>query len=429
MTEQFVDLTYTEPQHDFMNLTCKYPAFIAGYGTGKSEIMCNQAIQDAHHSASSVIAMYEPTYDLIKLILVPRMEQKLIDAGIRFKYNKSDHIFYSMSTDCGDFILRTMDNPARIIGYESYRAHVDEIDTLTTEKAKDVWNKIIARNRQSPDDIPVEYQIEGKRGILMPYNRVSAYSTPEGFKFAYKKWGKNPSKNYQMIQASTRTNPFLPDDYIDGLTETYGDTPLLEAYIEGNFVNLTSGQVYYSFDRKLNNTDVVHEKGEHIHVGMDFNVRNMNATIWVERKGKSYCVDEIVQALDTESISIILKEKYPDITICIYPDASGKNTSSKGASKSDLTILRSHGFMVKASTKNPFIKDRVISFNVALAKNKIAINTEKCPSLTLALEQQIYDKNGMPEKNTETNIDDINDATGYYIFSRYPVLRKIVKAW
>ena len=57
---------------------CKFPAFVAGFGTGKSEVMCNSALLDSlEGGASSLIAMYEPTYDLVRLILAPRMEEKL----------------------------------------------------------------------------------------------------------------------------------------------------------------------------------------------------------------------------------------------------------------------------------------------------------------------------------------------------------------
>jgi len=162
--------------------------------------------------------------------------------GIRYKYNKQENIIYTSSPNCGDFVLRTLENPARIIGYESYRAHVDEIDTLKKTQAAMAWRKIIARNRQQPADID------------KPFNRVSAYTTPEGFQFVYDTWGRNPKPGYVMIQAATYTNPFLPDDYVQTLRDSY-PAALIDAYIEGRFTNLTSGSVYPDFNRVLNHTD------------------------------------------------------------------------------------------------------------------------------------------------------------------------------
>ena len=85
-----IRVTATEPQARYLNLKCKFPAFIAGFGTGKSETMCNSALLDSLEGGSdSLVALYEPTYDLVRLILAPRMEEKLIDWGVRYKYNKA----------------------------------------------------------------------------------------------------------------------------------------------------------------------------------------------------------------------------------------------------------------------------------------------------------------------------------------------------
>ena len=134
-----------------------------------------------------------------------------------------------------------MDNPARIVGYETYRAHCDEIDTLKEDHARDAWQKIIARNRQSP------------KGVKKPFNRVCAYSTPEGFRFMYKTWARDPANGYEMTNAATASNPFLPEDYVDSLKASY-PAQLIEAYLNGQFVNLSGGTVYRVFDRRLSHT-------------------------------------------------------------------------------------------------------------------------------------------------------------------------------
>lgn len=72
-----ISIKATEPQAAFLGMHCKFPAFVAGFGTrSKSEVMCNSALLDSlEGGASSMIAMYEPTYDLVRLILAPRMEE------------------------------------------------------------------------------------------------------------------------------------------------------------------------------------------------------------------------------------------------------------------------------------------------------------------------------------------------------------------
>jgi hypothetical protein len=75
-----------------------------------------------------------------------------------------------------------------------------------------------------------------------------------------------------MVQASTYDNEkYLPDDYIDSLLETY-PLQLISDYLKGQFVNLTSGGVYTSFDRRKNASFHEHDGFEPIYIGMDFNV-------------------------------------------------------------------------------------------------------------------------------------------------------------
>ena len=411
----------TQPQADYHAMQCKYPAFVGGFGTGKSETMANQAIMDASHSSSALIGLYEPTYDLVRLIMAPRIQEKLIDYGIRFKYNKSENIIYTGNSQFGDFILRTLDNPERIVGYETYRSHVDELDTLNKEKAQAAWIKIIARNRQSPDDIDDCHKLwNEKKQRLSVFNRVGAYCTPEGFKFMYDRWVMNESEHYKIIQASTLSNPFLPDDYVDTLRASY-PSQLIEAYINGEFVNLTSGTVYRSFSRSEHNTNAVIESGEPLYIGQDFNVDHMASTIYVRRNGVFYGVDEIYDGFDTAETIGIIKSRYEGHTIYIYPDASGNNRKSNNASESDIQMLRNAGFTVMVNNTNPAVKDRVIAVNTALEKGQLFINSDKCPETVRCLEQQVYDKNGEPDK--KSGDDHQNDATGYPIAYELPIIK------
>lgn len=93
---QFIDLTLTPPQNDFLQLSCKHPAFVAGFGTGKSQTMAVSSVLDASEGgADATIAILEPTFDLCKLIAVPRIEQILSELGIRFKTVGNKEIYTS----------------------------------------------------------------------------------------------------------------------------------------------------------------------------------------------------------------------------------------------------------------------------------------------------------------------------------------------
>lgn len=410
-----VKLKVTQPQSEFINLNCKYPAFVAGFGTGKSQIMCTSAVLDSlEGGADSLVAMYEPTYDLVRLILAPRMEEILAEWGVRYKYNKSENIIYTSSGQMGDFVLRTLDNPSRIVGYEAFRSKIDELDTLKTANAREAWIKILARNRQSPST----YRNMSNK----PMNTVSVFTTPEGFKFVHDRWVANKADGYEMIQASTLSNPFLPDDYVESLRNSY-PAQLIEAYLNGQFVNLTSGTVYGSYDRKRCRSNETIKPGEPLFIGQDFNVGKMASTIYVKRENGLHAVDELCDLFDTPDVIRVIDDRWANNghRIIVYPDASGKNRKSNNASTSDIALFEQAGYDVRVNASNPAVKDRVLSMNKALESGKVWINDAKCPSTARGLEQQAYDKNGEPEKSS--GVDHQNDATTYPIVYEMPIVK------
>ncbi|MFD2271822.1 hypothetical protein ACFS07_13320 [Undibacterium arcticum] len=136
----------------------------------------------------------------------------------------------------------------------------------------------------------------------------------------------------------------MPDDYIESLREDY-PPQLIEAYLNGEFVNLTSGAVYPDFSRELNHSPTILLPNEALHVGLDFNVNNMAAIGFVIRDEAPHAVNELVKVRDTPTMAAMINERYKSQghAVTVYPDASGQNTSSKGASVSDLTILQKRG--------------------------------------------------------------------------------------
>jgi len=415
----------TEPQARFFALDAKYPAFVGGFGVGKSETMANCAIRDAMQSSSSLIALYEPTYDLVRLIMAPRMEEKLSEMGVRYKYNKTENIIYTSSPGIGDFILRTLENPARIIGYEAYRSHVDEIDTLKKAQAYLAWRKIIARNRQ---------KLKDKRGNQLPgtFNRVSAYTTPEGFNFVYETWKKSPKAGYVMIQAPTWSNPWLPDDYVDNLRDSY-PPQLIEAYLAGEFVNLTQGTVYLCFNRTESVKPCPYNPALPLHIGMDFNVNPMSASVHQEQpNGEIWCVGEFAEMtsnthdLADKIIARYGKESFdpmkPDLShITIYPDPAGTQQKTSAQGKTDISILREKGFNVIHMNAHPLIRDRINYVNGWLLNGhrvRRYFVDPSCENVIECFEQLVYDPaTGQPDK--KSNVDHMPDSVGYYLWTKH----------
>lgn len=409
------DIILTGPQDDFVHAPEPFPAMVAGYGAGKSHAGIWRAIRLKLTYPEQNVAYYLPTYDLVARMLYPRFEEELQRLSLPFKINKNDNVI-----DLGPLgmvIARTMDNPARIVAYEVADSIADELDTLTTDKAADVWRKIMARNRQKKPD--------GSR------NSIGVATTPEGFRFVYEKWKKDPqaaAKGYRLIRASTYSNrKNLPEGYIEALRNDYPPN-LLQAYLEGEFVNLTSGSVYPEFDRVQNGSTETIQPSEPLHIGQDFNVGQMASVVFVLRNGEPHAVDELTGILDTPALIATVKSRYAGHSIFVYPDASGNARKSNNASESDIALLRQARFNVLVAPSNPAIKDRVLAMNQMIhseGKRRLRVNVDRCPGFTEALEKQAYDKNGEPDKSG--GLDHLNDGAGYFIYHKFPVRSRTMR--
>lgn len=404
------------PQGQFLAMAHKYRLFCAGFGTGKTWVGCQATgIHFLEHPGVNQ-GYFAPTYGHIRDIYFPTIEESVFDIGlsVEIKEGNKEVNFYTGKAYRGTVICRSMDKPQNIIGFSIGHAMIDEIDLLPTDKATLAWRKIIARMRKNVPGVK---------------NGVDVTTTPEGFKFAYQTFVKEPNEkpelknNYGMIQASTYDNEAnLPDDYISSLVETY-PAELIDAYLHGKFVNLTSGTVYRNYNREKHNSKETIQDKETLFVGMDFNVQHMAAAIAVQRADGYHFVSEIKDVFDTPDMIKLIKERYQDRghKIIVYPDASGGGRRSVDASKSDISLLQQAKFIVRARSSNPAVKDRVLSVNKAFETSKLFVNASECKIIANCLEQQSYGPNGEPDKTSGN--DHMNDALGYFVSYEMPVIK------
>lgn len=417
------------PQAQFLALPHKFRGFVAGFGSGKTWVGCAGLGKHFWEWPKVNAGYFAPTYSQIRDIFYPTMEEVAADWGLRTEINQGNHEVhvYSGRRYRGTVICRSMEKPQTIVGFKIGHALVDELDVLAATKAQQAWRKIIARMR---------YNVAGLK------NGVDVTTTPEGFKFVYQQFVKQLREKprlqgmYGLVQASTFDNELnLPDDYIESLMESYPEQ-LIRAYLNGQFVNLTSGTIYHAYDRRLNGSDETRQPGEPLFIGMDFNVGKMSAVVHVKRLGLPHAVDEIMQGHDTPDMIRRIKERYwlfdgndyrPTCEIRIYPDASGDSRKSVNASTTDLALLKQAGFMVIANASNPPVKDRINAMNAlfcnAQGERRYRVNPNTCPTYAECLEQQVWADSGEPDKSQ--GVDHANDAAGYFIHKEFPIIKPV----
>lgn len=424
------DISLTKGQTDFVMSTAKYPLFCAGYGAGKSYTMGLCVALDAQHSSKAIIGVYEPYHDLIRTVAWPNIQKWLTEFGINYTLNKQDSAIYTSTSNVGDIYFKSMDNIEALVGYETYTSHIDELDTMSVDNAEKAFFKIMGRNRQAPKDVPQEYRkwVE-KTQQFECINRIRVYTTPEGFKFCYAMWhpqSANVAKNpeFKLYRGRTQDNPILTEDYIQELRKTY-PAALLRAYMNGEFVNMESGAVYYNFSREKHNTAREVQKTDVLHIGVDFNIQHTCGIIFVEDKDRTSIVSEIINQLDTPALIREIKFRYPTNKVIIYPDASGNQRTSANANINNIALLKQAGFEIRAKSRNPKVENRIASVVKLFEDNKLFVNVIMCPEITRCLEQQAYDDKGRPDKSN--NLDHPLDALGYKIEYTHSIKKSIFK--
>ncbi len=380
---------------------------VSGYGAGKTYAVARKAIVLMSLNAGYDGVITEPTYPMLADILIPEVESALIEYGIRYSYNRSEKTFKCEINGKDTRILcRSMENYERLVGVNAAWVIMDEADTAKPDIAYNAYTKLIGRIRA------------GNR------RQMVIVSTPEGFRMLYRVFVTEADERKRLIRAKSSDNKHLPPDYLQTLIGIYPEE-LQQAYINGEFVNMTSGTVYNAFSRERHDCKTCIAEREPLYIGQDFNVGNMCSAVFVRRGEQYHLIEELNSILDTPELCNVLLDKYPDHEITIYPDASGANRKTVGASTSDIKLLKAAGFKVRAKSKNPPVKDRVLAVNCALSNGLVCVNTDACREITKGLEQQAYDRNGQPDKTT--GLDHFNDALGYLIAYEFPVERPKVK--
>lgn len=410
-------LMLNKPQFEFIKSHNKFMAFVGGYRSGKTFVGCVRMCINALEFPGIPQGYFAPTYPQITDIFYDTMPGVAEAFGLFADIvasNKRVYLRDNKGRCLSTIVCKSMEHPHRIVGFNIAHALVDEIDCMPIKKADSAWKKIIAR-----------------MSTVWPgrdQNTIDVTTTPEGFNWVYRKFVKelaaDPSQRefYGIVHASTRQNAKnLPKDYIPSLRKTY-PANLVDAYIDGLFVNLTSGSVYPNFNRFTCHTNETIRPGEQLHVGMDFNINRMAATVHVIRNGLPLLLEEATSLFDTPEMIVELKRRFPGHSITIYPDATGKNRKSVSGSESDHSLLRAAGFMLMVNLSNPAVRDRVLAVNAMFlngeGQRRYLVNTDNCPVTTQVLEQQAYAENGEPNKD---GTEDPIDALGYFIVQRFPI--------
>ena len=392
-----------------MNTESRKLGLVCGFGAGKTHGLVAKACMIAADNIGFVSAVFEPTSPMVRDILIRTFNELLDKWEIPFTYRASPLPEFKIMFQEGSnqILLRTILTYQRLRGQNLCAVGFDEADTIPMGEATNAMNMALARLRSGNNQ------------------QFYASTTPEGYGWAFHTFDKEATEDTALIRARTMDNPYLPDGFIQSLEQNYSEQ-LIKAYLDGQFVNLTTGQVYDRFSRDIHVKDNLPDYSQEIlKIGIDFNVDNTNAVVCVRDGNKLGIIDEIAKAHDTDALAQEIVRRYPDRKIQVFPDASGSQRSTNAnASRTDISILQSYGFENMSPRANPAIKDRVQTLQNLLCNSKGESRLEvssRVRRVIECLELQSWDeKTQQPDKLN--GFDHMNDALGYCVYREFSIL-------
>lgn len=282
--------------------------------------------------------------------------------------------------------------------------------------------------------------------------------TPKGFNHFYEDFQKGQpggEEDYRSWSYTTVQGGNVPQDEIDRARREL-DPRTFQQEWEAAFVNY-AGRVIYAFNRLSHVRPCPYLAGVPIHVGMDFNVNPMSATIWQEHDAGSDYVralglpfkfkagekvsvqigEVVIPTSDTVEMSREICERYgkrdengkpvhgmhTNGHITIYPDPAGAQARTSAQGKTDISILKDpqFGFRVQQMSSHPLVRDRNGVLNARFCNvdgtHRMFIDPS-CKKSIEAYERHEY-KEGTSEPDKGTGFDHIPDSAGYYTFVRF----------
>lgn len=405
----------------------RFKGFSGPVGSGKSAALVNECLLLAYINGGCPGIVAAPTYRMLADVTRSAFLEVLDENEVPYEFEKSANVLYLPEPD-STIRFRSLDNPQRLVGHNIAWFGVDEL-TYSKEEA---WKRLLARLRHP--------KATDRRGV--------ASWTPKGFDWVWKRF-LSPDRiaGYEAILAKPRENKHLPDDFYDDLKASY-DERFYRQEAEGLYLNVFSGQAYYTFDRAQNVRSLTFDPRFPLCWALDFNVDPMASVIAQvidttthremlngKRSQMIHVLDELVlpDSRTPEAVKAFVQRIRPFQeqgipSIQVYGDASGSARRSS-ALRTDWQIVREElrdlGIPIyfRVPAKNPEVRERVTEVCGALRStqgDRRLLVDPKCKELIMDFEMVPWkqDSNG----NSLSDLDKsdkhrthVSDALGYLV--------------
>lgn len=256
--------------------------------------------------------------------------------------------------------------------------------------------------------------------------------TPKGFDhfrdaYLLGQPGGNPS--YRSFLFTTLDGGNVPAEEVAEARQQLDPRTFRQEY--GASFESYAGRVVYAFSRAESVQPSGYDTSRALHVGMDFNINPMSATIWQEDGETTRQIDEIIlPTSNTDEMAVEIARRYgrsgfdPSVRtvdhITVYPDPAGAQRRSSAGGRTDIGILRAAGLRVVSMAAHPSVRDRTNVMNRQFLSADGVRRAFVDPACVRSIEayQRLVYRDGTNEPDKSQGHDHLVDASGYYLFGR-----------
>ena len=414
----------------------KVIAITAGLGSGKTHGAAQKHVTLSFINCKSPFSAFvEPTYKKIDDTAIPTFKKVFADIGfiegLDFKIVKSPFPKIIICSTGHEIHMLSGDRPESIVGVEYSHATLDEAGDLK----ENVFLLVRSRLRCRFAVVRQLVVVGSPQGITWFANTFDS-ETQEGWTELDERDWVLPERKFRRLRLRTYDNPFLPDDYLDTLYDTFGHNKnLVKSYIDGIFCPLWVGNAYELYNPELHLIDNINPS-PYLDIALTFDF-NANPLCWTALQEVRYHEDmrrqrwtaiheasEHSSQLDDAAVEFALKhpvDLFGETRIFIYGDSSGHAKSHKTA-ETDYEALARHlkqiGYkrvIVRAIKYNPLETMTVDAANRLFAHDRARI-CKRCKNLNRSLLATTW-KEGVRKLDKPNGEDWTHPGDGFKYFA------------
>ena len=393
----------TLPQSEIWLSQSRFRAVVAGRRFGKSFLAGAELLRAAISGKNKNCFYCCPTYGMAKEIEWDLLIQMIPDEYLV----KTNETALTIKLINGSTIaLKGAEKPNNLRGRALDFVVLDEFADMRPE----AWFEVLrpSLSDRHSEDSPT---------------RALFIGTPKGRNHFYDLWAKgvDGADEWESFQYTTVEGGNVLPSEVEQAKSDLDQRTFAQEYLS-EFVTY-SGLIYYNFDRAAS-VIKAEDNGGVLHCGLDMNIDPMSCVVALRKGNDLICIDEIViYGSNTDELAKEIHQRYPGRQIIIYPDPAARQRKTSAGGRTDLSILQNSGFMTKARSAHPAVRDRINSVNSRLKTGddrRHLFFTDKCKQSIKSLERQTY-KEGTSQPNKDDGYDHMNDALGYMVEFLFPV--------